>query len=64
MDFSKYNTIQQIETLISFHKDQGLEIPDVLLKKYEELLEGSSSIYKHFCTNIHYSDELKECIES
>lgn len=64
MDFSKYKTIQQIETLITFHKDQGIEIPDGLLKRYEELLESSDSIYKHFCNKIHYSDELKECIES
>lgn len=37
MDFSKYKTIQQIETLITFHKDQGIEIPDGLLKRYGEL---------------------------
>lgn len=57
MDFSKYKTIQQIETLITFHKDQGIEIPDGLLKRYGELLESSDSIYKHFCNKIHYSDE-------
>ena len=31
MDFSKYNTIQQVETLVTFHKDLGKEIPDGLL---------------------------------
>ena len=57
MDFSKYKTIQQIETLITVHKDQGIEIPDGFLKRYGELLESSDSIYKHFCNKIHYSDE-------
>lgn len=64
MDFSKYTTIQEIEIIIGFHKDNGIKIPNELLKRYEELLESSGSIYKHFCTNIHYSDDLKKCIES
>ena len=64
MDFSKYKTVSEVETLINFHKDMGINIPSDLIKRREELIQGSESIYKHFCTHINYSPELKECIES
>ena len=56
--------LQDIEKIIGYLQNKGIDIPQDLLKEREELLEGSGSIYKHFCNKIHYSDELKGCIES
>lgn len=60
----KTMNLQDIENIIDYLQNKGIDIPHDLLKEREELLNSPESIYKHFCNKIHYSDELKECIES